>query len=160
MALFSLNRDILLYICSLLSRHDAFNFSLTCKTSREISLKYTCSEATCSTSDQIRALTTFMLAPEPGHDRPRATYLESLSISEDSYSDQESDEDAPVGVKIAKEPPFGVPPSHSTRPPSGCNCNTPEKLSGWVIVTCEAFVRKNRGSDDDVEPHSEIERTS
>ena len=94
MALFSLNRDVLLYICSLLSRHDAFNFSLTCKTSREISLKYTCSEATCSTSDQIRALTTFMLAPEPGHDRPRATYLESLSISEDSYSDQESDEDS------------------------------------------------------------------
>ena len=80
MNLLSLDDDVLFLICSLLSRDDAYSFSLTSQRARQASFRRTLSSAEFYAFDQLPRLTRYLLSPECGTDLQLARYLEELSI--------------------------------------------------------------------------------
>ena len=85
MALLSLHDDVLLLICAHLDRDDAFSFSLASKRARSLAFKRASSWVACSSPAQLPLINDYMLAPEPGDEGLRASYLERLTIDVSSF---------------------------------------------------------------------------
>lgn len=123
MDLLSLNDDVLLRLCALLDRHDAFSFSLASKRTRQLAFRRIVAlvECYCFTLPPLRDLTDYLLDSEPWSNVPRAHYVDELDLYIPSFQlvhffpSEGSDiiDDEPLEDKPCEE---SLRLSHQTRP--------------------------------------------